>query len=275
MGEEDGILLTGSITKLPEGAAGQVVVAGSHGGAYPGRLAIAASLRAVILNDAGVGLDRAGIAGLALCETVGLAAATVAAASCRIGDPADMMARGIVSYVNLQAEACGVAPGDPVADAARKLRAAKPMDMRAKLPEAAETRSVERLPGAARDLVLVDSASLVRPEDAGAVVVTGSHGGLFDPDPARALAADAFAAIFNDAGRGADDWSVSRLPVLDRRGIAAATVSTGTARIGEARSTWQDGVISEVNERARAAGVSVGQACRDAVARLVSAGPTP
>ncbi len=267
--EPSGPVLAGSITKLPQGAAGRVVVCGSHGGAYPARLALAGGIRAVILNDAGVGLDGAGIASLAICEQAGMAAATASSASCRIGDPQDMMARGRISFANALASACGVAAGETVALAARKLAAAVPPPSPPGFP-GGEERSVVAPENALRRIVLIDSASLVRAEDSGQVVVTGSHGGLFDPDPARALGINAFAAIFNDAGGGADDWGRSRLPVLAMRGIVAATVASSSARIGDARSTWQDGVLSAVNAPGFDAGLRQGQTCREAVALLCS-----
>ncbi len=42
-----------------------VLIGGSHGGIYAGYCAAKAGVRAVILNDAGVGKDRAGIGSLA------------------------------------------------------------------------------------------------------------------------------------------------------------------------------------------------------------------
>jgi len=51
---------------------------------------------------------------------------------------------------------------------------------------------------------------------------------------------------------------VSRLPALDARGIAAATVSAASARIGDARSTYEDGVLSRVNASAAALGLAPG-----------------
>ena len=42
----------------------------------------------MILNDAGVGRDEAGIAALAYLDALGIAAATVSHESCRIGDTA-------------------------------------------------------------------------------------------------------------------------------------------------------------------------------------------
>src|SRR5207302_1281456 len=77
-----------------------------------------------------------------------------------------------------------------------------------------------------------------------AIVLTGSHGGLLGGRPETALKYEVRAAFYNDAGIGIDEAGVSRLPALDDRGIAAATVSAATARIGEARSTYEDGILS-------------------------------
>ena len=80
-----------------------------------------------------------------------------------------------------------------------------------------------------------------------------------------ALRADALAAVFHDAGVGVGEAGIKRLPALDRRGIAAATVAADSARIGEARSVYADGRLSRVNEAARAAGAEVGMTTREFV----------
>jgi broad specificity phosphatase PhoE len=86
MSEQPSILMCDSATKLERSHRGAIVVCGSHGGVYPAYLAAAAGLRAVILNDAGVGLDQAGIGGLDYCQALGMACATIGHASARIGD---------------------------------------------------------------------------------------------------------------------------------------------------------------------------------------------
>ncbi len=265
-GGQNGIVLLDSITALDGAMAARVVIAASHGGLYPGWCAARGGVRAVIFNDAGGGLEGAGYASLAYCQRFGMAAATVDAASCRIGDVADMHARGVISHANDPARGCGVRPGQDCAEAALLLRTA-PLPVSRPDAEAGEARSEILLPGARRRLVLVDSASLVQPEDAGQVVVTGSHGGLLGGDPRKALRAAAFAAVFNDAGGGADDAGYGRLPALDERGIAAVTVAAATARIGDARSHYEHGVISRANARARALGAAEGMALRPLVER--------
>jgi hypothetical protein len=112
----------------------------------------------------------------------------------------------------------------------------------------------------------LDSNSLVRAADAGAIVVTGSHGGLLGGRPESAIKAAVLAAVFNDAGIGVDAAGLGRLPVLAARGIAAATVAADSARIGEARSTWETGLLSAVNAPAAAAGAAPGMTVRTFVA---------
>ena len=79
-------ILAPTITVLPDGVAERVVVTASHGGLYPGYLVLAARARAAIFNDAGIGMDRAGIAALDLLQGHGKAAAAVSHSSARIGD---------------------------------------------------------------------------------------------------------------------------------------------------------------------------------------------
>lgn len=260
-----GVRVADTVTVLGADARGAVLVAASHGAAYAAALAAKAGVRAVILNDAGGGRDDAGLGALAYGESIGLAVALVGHDSCRIGDGADMMARGVIRHANAIAAIHDARAGSPCAEAAAALRAAPVPRMVRPLP--GESRQVID-DGAGRPVVLVDSAALVEAEDAGCIVVTGSHGGLVGGDPAKALRVDAFAALFNDAGGGADDAGFGRLPALAARGIAAATVSTASARIGSAASTIEDGVLSRVNEPAARLGGAVGQRARDFVAAL-------
>ncbi len=253
---EPGIVLRDSVTKTEPGDRACVMVTGSHGGVYAVNLAARAGVRAAIFNDAGQGKDRAGVAGLDALQELGLAAAAVAHDSARIGDAGDAWARGRLSAVNGRAAALGCALGQPCAEAARALREAEPLrDLPPKAAEAV-TLLLDR-PGGPRVWAL-DSASLVGPEHVGQVLLIGSHGGLPGGDPAAALGVDALAAVFNDAGIGIEEAGVGRLPALDARGIAGATVAAASARIGEGRSTYADGVISRVNRTAAALGGRAG-----------------
>ena len=263
-------IICDSVTTLGADANDAAVLSGSHGGTYAAFLAAEAGVRAIILNDAGVGRDDAGIAGLALLEDIGTPAAAVSHLSARIGDGEDAHRRGIISHVNSCALGLGVEPGMPAREALRLLQAHRGA-ARVNLKRRSEHRAAMAVGDAALPaLVLIDSASQVTPHDAGRIVVTGSHGALLGGRPATALKVQAFAAIFNDAGVGIDNAGISRLPALDERGIAAATVGAWTARIGDGRSTFEDGVISHLNRTAHGLGGEIGMTARDFV-RIVEA----
>ena len=63
------------MTQLGAAVRGAVLVAGSHAGVIAAYYAARAGAGAVLLNDAGVGKDGAGIAGLAYLDAIGMAAA--------------------------------------------------------------------------------------------------------------------------------------------------------------------------------------------------------
>lgn len=253
-------LLLPSITDANACHRGRVVVSGSHGGLYPGYLAAKAGLRAAVLNDAGDGLDGAGVAGIHALNQIGMAAAAVSHLSARIGDADDMLARGVISTVNAAAADLNVTTGMACAEAAERLaQASMPT---AGLPPVDEGRRVIARDGGT-DVVLADSASLVGAEDIGRIVITGSHGGLVGGDPARALKTVAALAVFNDAGGGIEDAGISRLPALDVRAIPAVTVAHMSARIGDAASAWETGVISHANAAAAALGATPGELLRN------------
>lgn len=217
-------------------------------------LGASAGAHALILNDAGVGKDRAGISGLPYLEAIGMAAAAVDCMSTRIGDGADMLARGVVSHANLHAARCGVAPGQSCREAAERMRSAA-------APHSAPPPYAEgrwRVAQGPPEVWALDSVGKVVPEDAGRILVTGSHGALLGGRMESALRVDAAAAVFNDAGLGADRGAISRLPVLAARGIPAVAVDCMSARIGDGRSMWESGVILHINAPAAALGATRG-----------------
>lgn len=252
----DAVLTQDSVTHFDDRFRGRVVIAGSHGGVYAAYLAAKAELRGVVLNDAGGGLDGSGHAGLDYLDALGIPAATVDTMSARIGDGTDMAARGIISRVNAVAASLGCAPGQKAVDCAGRMTAAA--WNRPPAPPLDEARHLLRSNPGEPEVWALDSASLVGPGDVGRILVVGSHGGAPGGLAKNALKADALAAVFHDAGVGADEAGLSRLALLDTRGIAAATVDGNTARIGDGRSLWATGRISFVNRTASGLGAVPG-----------------
>ena len=110
---------------------------------------------------------------------------------------------------------------------------------------------------------VIDSISAVTLEMRGQVVVTGSHGGRSAAH--LALAHPPAFVIFNDAGVGLDNAGIAGLEILQLNGVAACTVSYASARIGDATSTLETGVISHTNSLAHDGNVRVDQLCAEAI----------
>lgn len=246
------VLIADTVTKLGAEAAGSVVIAASHGGVYAGFEAAGAGVRGIILHDAGVGLDRAGIGSLTYLEELGIAAATIDYQSAVIGNGESLAKDGVISFVNDTAAAVGCAPGQTAMACAEAMRNAP--ENAGDVPVYEEARFIIRDSTNGPIVRGCDSVSLVRAEDEGAIVITASHGELLATSPTWGNRPKVCAAVFNDAGSS----SVTRLPDLDTRDIPAATVTAASARIGDAKSSYEDGVLSHVNETAAALGAKPG-----------------
>jgi hypothetical protein len=263
------IVTAPSSATAPEDARGRVLVSGSYGGVYNAWHAVRKGAKAVILNDAGVGKNVAGVSGLAWLDRLGIPGAAADCHTCHIGDGDHMLACGVVSFVNERARALGGAVGQRVAQCAALFDLA-PIVAVDPPPIAGGKRYVISADPGERIVLGLDAAPLLAAGDAGAIAVTGSHAALFRGQPDNVVSVDVFAAFFNDAGVGLDEAGVARLPDLDRRGIIAATVSADSAEIGRALSAYESGVISYVNATARQRGIAAGERLRDVVARLRS-----
>jgi hypothetical protein len=258
------VLLSDSVTVFGAAGAGAVLVTGSHGGASALAYAIASGARGVVVNDAGIGKEEAGISGLGPAALAGVGVVAVGHESACIGHGRDTWERGIVRHVNGPAMTAGIHEGMHVAEAVVRLAEVSPPDPRPGEPVVpGRSRVVDAGPP---PVLLFDSAAAVGAAHAGAVVISGSHGGAAH---GRALDAPVLAAVFNDAGIGRECAGVGRLPILDTQGVMGLTVAHTSARIGDAEDTWASGIISVVNETAAAAGLRVGETVQASVARIL------
>ena len=120
-----------------------------------------------------------------------------------------------------------------------------------------------------RRLVLLDSIALINAQHAGAVIVTGSHGGLSAAHFVTKLQQKPFAVAFNDAGGGKDDAGRVALRVMQAEGVLAVTYAHTSARIGEAEDGLNNGVVSALNDLALAQGLQMGLSIHEVVTRLL------
>ncbi|MEA2744663.1 MAG: hypothetical protein QOG73_3608 [Acetobacteraceae bacterium] len=265
------IVTTSSSATAPASCRNNVLISGSYGGEYNAYHAAKWALRGIVLNDAGIGRDDAGISGLPYLDRIGLAAATADAQTCHIGDGDDMLAHGIISFVNQSAARLGCAVGQTVRTCAEAMRQGNVVDVAP--PEIAGGKRfvVHDVPGEPC-VICLDAAPMLQPEDAGAIVITGSHAALFRGQPDDVIKPDVAVIFFSDAGVGKDQAGIKRLRLLDQRRIAAGTASAASAPIGFARAIYEDGILSHVNETAAGLGAQPGMAIKAFVGQLLKAG---
>lgn len=248
-----------------------VVVNASYCGVLPARFVAQHAPRGAIGVDCAIGLDGAGIAGLWYFEALELPAATADVATVELGNGVDLYETGVVSRVNAIAARCGVEPGMAVLDAARLLleRDAPPA-----VPSEVTNREVVATSPEGRQVVCTDSIAFGLPEDRGRnVLCTAGHTGRSSVPYLRRFAPWGF--ICSDGGGGKHAAGVAGLEIVEADGLAGAAVDARTARMGDGRSTYEDGIISACNALAAARGVEVGQPAREAAVLLLGDAPEP
>ena len=123
---------------------------------------------------------------------------------------------------------------------------------------------------AGRTVWVMDSIAFGSPALRGDVIVTGSHGGASAGEYAASY--DVAVVACNDAGGGKNAAGIAGLRALDGAGVAAIAVAHDSARIGDGRDTWENGVVSFVNDRARRLGIRPGEPLKDQIVSLVDRG---
>jgi len=116
------IVIADSATSVSEDNKNDIVVDGSHCGANiaPDYI-LPSGARGMIGNDAGIGLENAGVASLKTLEEHGIPAAAVAAMSAEIGVGQSTYDEGVISAANELAKKMGVTVGMSAKEAADKM----------------------------------------------------------------------------------------------------------------------------------------------------------
>jgi hypothetical protein len=262
------IVLADSIVDVPCCDDGQIVISGSHGGISAAAFSLRLPVMGVLFNDAGVGKDQAGIAGVYLLEQYGVYAAAVDVFSAEIGKAEETL-NGRISHVNKLALSIGVIAGMQGIAAAQLMSCAPRISLKCSrnIEDITPSKSVIHVSPSEHRITLVDSNSMIGPENVNDLVFTGSHGGLVGSKPA--IPARVLAVFYNDAGFGKNGAGVSRLPWLERNGIAAATVLAASARIGVGMDTYSCGLISHANAQAVDFGIKPGMQAMDAASLIL------
>ena len=112
------IIVTNTAGSYDENNGNDVVIDGSHFGVNSAQMAVDAKVKGRIGNDAGIGKNNAGIAGLNILEKVGIPGAAVSSMSAKIGIGMSTWDTGKVSVVNESAKKIGVKVGMTTKEAA-------------------------------------------------------------------------------------------------------------------------------------------------------------
>ncbi|MDB5826700.1 MAG: hypothetical protein JWQ73_920 [Variovorax sp.] len=254
----------GHVAEAPA-TAGDLVVNASYSGVLCARMVMSARPKFVIGLDCAIGKDGAGVAGLWYYEALGVPSAAVDVMTAEMGNGADLYDNGIVSRVNDAAQALGIEPGMRARDCAQYMLSGE------KKPEVFDPTRRRLIHTAAngRSIVCTDSIAYALPEDKEHnVLCTAGHTGRSVIGYFRDFRPWAF--ICSDGGIGKNNSGLSALEAVEPDGIAGASVSALTARMGDGQSTYFDGVISAANKHARDKGVQVGQSARQASLLLLN-----
>jgi uncharacterized protein YunC (DUF1805 family) len=227
-----------------------VLVAGSHCAVCAVELVIHLRLRGVIGHAAGPGLNDGGISGLPRLDLAGVPAAAVLGDSAPIADGLAIYESGVIGAVNNLARSLGVYEGMSCQEAALIMaeRDAQPIQV---VPQ--QHIVFEDARGR---VIALDTIAYGDERINGHVICMGSHSGQSMADYVERY--QLAGSITNDAGNPPNRSAVKGLDRLADRGIAAAVVDNNTARMGDGVSTWETGVISEVNKVAADIGISIG-----------------
>lgn len=217
-------------------------------------------VKGVIATDAGIGKDEAGISGLKHGETIGVPVATIAVMSAETSNGRQTLL-GAISRANAPARALGVETGLVAYEAAARLAKA-PAGKPIPTPLGTEENPVVVETTPKGRIWATPGTTAIKEKIPNDVFCSGANSSRVMSDGALRMAAKG--AIANDAGIARNNSAVEGVMLLAEKGVPAAAVSTMSARLAEGLSTWNDGVISVVNEIALKRGVKVGMTAKEA-----------
>lgn len=297
----DRIVLLDSLGDIKTDNTFPILVCGSHcgdDGTFARKLK-SCNVKAVFLNNAGIGKNQAGIRGLIHYEAEGILACAVDHNSAEIGVASDSLECGIISHINRLAEVAGIRIGDTVIDAVARINHATDCSSLELLSKNLEqhTRSSEQhsldleqysrssepqqpekqqskidhkkltqLQIDGKTITVTDSITFLNETNAGDIVVCGSHGGISAGE--YALKHRVKAVFFNDAGIGKNNSGIKSLETLSNAGIPACTVDCMSAEIFNGLDMFENGIISVCNQLATTCGIKETMTAKEAIQKI-------
>ena len=231
-------------------------------------------VKAVFLNNAGIGKNQAGISGLSHYEAENILACAVSHNSAEIGVSRDTWESGIISQTNSLAEEAGIQPGDSVQEAVARIInlpsfPQKNTNAESLSPEREENRSKVDLKKQIQtqidgvSITVTDSITFLNESNAGDIVVCGSHGGASAGHYAQKHRLKA--VFFNDAGIGKNNAGIKSLESLTDAGILACTVDCMSAEIFNGQDTLDNGIITVCNQLATSRNIKEKMTVKEAI----------
>ena len=234
-------------------------------------------VKAVFLNNAGIGKNQAGISGLIHYQAENILACAVDHNSAEIGVARDTWESGIISHTNTLAEEAGIKPGDSVQEAVTKIinridfssSGQKNKNSEFLINEEKENSSKVDLKKQIQtqidgvSITVTDSITFLNESNAGDIVVCGSHGGISAGHYAQKHRLKAI--FFNDAGIGKNKAGIKSLDSLSAAGILACTVDCMSAEIFNGQDMLDNGIISVCNQLATSRNIKEKMTVKEAI----------
>jgi len=270
----EGVILLDSLGDLQPDNTSPILVCASHcgdNGTFARKLK-KCRVKAVFLNNAGVGKNLAGISGLLYYEAENILACAVDHFSAEIGVAQDTWENGIISHTNSLAEEAGIQIGDSVKEAVAKIikyPSLTQKNMNFESNEKEENSSKVDLKKQTQtqiddvSITVTDSITFLNESNAGDIVVCGSHGGVSAGHYAQKHRLKA--VFFNDAGIGKNNAGIKSLESLSDAGIIACTVDCMSAEIFNGQDVLDNGIITVCNQLAKTRNINEKMTVKEAV----------
>ena len=278
----EGVLLLDSLGDLNADNASPILVCASHcgdNGTFARKLKIC-RVKAVFLNNAGIGKNQAGISGLPHYAAEGILACAVNHNSAEIGIARDTWESGIISHTNTLAGEAEIQPGESVQEAvARIIKIIDKTSLIQKNTNSESTNKKEensnkvdlkkqtqtQMDGVS--ITVTDSITFLNESNAGDIVVCGSHGGVSAGHYAQKHHLKA--VFFNDAGIGKNNAGIKSLESLSEAGILACTVDCMSAEIFNGQDILDNGIITVCNQLAKTRNIKEKMTVKEAIKYIV------
>lgn len=274
----DNVILLDSLGDLQPDNASPILVCASHcgdNGAFARKLTNC-HVKAVFLNNAGIGKNQAGISGLPYYDAANILACAVDHNSAEIGVARDTWESGIISHTNILAEESGIQIGDSVQEAIAKIKyninqssiSQKKLNVVSQNDKnKVDLKKQIRTQIGGINITVTNSITFLNENNAGDIVVCGSHGGVSAGHYAQKHQLKA--VFFNDAGIGKNNAGIKSLESLSNAGILACTVDCMSAEIFNGQDMLENGIISVCNQLAKSKGINEKMTVKEAVKLII------